>query len=112
MPRSVYWPLRHMSHSPTAQFGQGRIGPAHDPNDKVPFFSPLGPGSMTRGPSDSWPSVSRCFAGRRPTVLPFGNLDVGAADANGHCLDEHGAVRMSGSGILLGGRNRVASVRQ
>ena len=23
MPRSVYWPLRHMSHSPTAQFGHG-----------------------------------------------------------------------------------------
>ena len=23
MPRSVYWPLVHMSHSPTAQFGQG-----------------------------------------------------------------------------------------
>ena len=23
MPRSVYWPFRHMSHSPTAQLGQG-----------------------------------------------------------------------------------------
>ena len=36
MPCSVYWPLRHMSHSPTAQRGtRHRVGPADDPDDEV-----------------------------------------------------------------------------
>ena len=36
MPRSVYWPLRHMSHSPTAQLGQGTgSGRRTMPDDQV-----------------------------------------------------------------------------
>ena len=69
MPRSVYWPLRHMSHSPTAQLGQGTgSGRRTIPTTRSPFLSELlGPGSMTR-PRDSWPSTRRVLprtAGRQ-----------------------------------------------
>ena len=65
MPRSVYCPLRHISHSPTAQLGQGTgSGRRTMPTTRSPFFqAPFGPGSTTR-PSDSCPST-RC-------VLPRG----------------------------------------
>ena len=41
MPRSVYWPLRHMSHSPTAQFGHGTgSGRRTMPTTRSPGFRP------------------------------------------------------------------------
>ena len=68
IPRSVYCPFRHMSHSPTAQLGHGTAsGRRTMPTTRSPFFSPaLGPGSSTR-PSDSCPSTSReCPEGAQP----------------------------------------------
>jgi hypothetical protein len=64
MPRSVYWPLRHMSHSPTAQLGQGTgSGRRTMPTTKSPSCKPpVGPGSSTR-PSDSCPSTKRALPG-------------------------------------------------
>ena len=71
IPRSVYSPLRHMSHSPTAQLGQGTgSGRRTMPTTRSPFFSPpLGPGSSTR-PSDSWPSTRRGWPGGAQPYLP------------------------------------------
>ena len=71
MPRSVYWPLRHMSHSPTAQFGQGTgSGRRTIPTTRSPTLSELvGPGSMTR-PSDSCPSTRRDWPGGAQPYLP------------------------------------------
>src|ERR1700730_17960888 len=80
MPRSVYWPLRHMSHSPTAQFGLGTgSGRRTMPTSKSPFLGrPAGSGTRTR-PRDSWPSMRRVLPGR-PSVFPLDNLDVGTAN--------------------------------
>ena len=60
IPRSEYRPLLHMSHSPTAQFGQGTgSGRRTIPTIRSPSASPVaGPGSRTR-PSDSCPSTRR-----------------------------------------------------
>ena len=71
IPRSVYWPLRHMSHSPTAQLGQGTgSGRRTMPTTRSPFWSPLvGPGSTTR-PRDSWPSTRRACPGGAQPYLP------------------------------------------
>src|SRR5215510_8798164 len=71
MPRSVYRPFRHMSHSPTAQFGQGTgSGRRTMPTTRSPFFSPLlGPGSSTR-PRDSWPRTMRFSPGGAQPYLP------------------------------------------
>ena len=71
MPRSVYWPLRHMSHSPTAQLGQGTgSGRRTIPATRSPTLSaPEGPGSITR-PRDSWPSTRRDFPGGAQPYLP------------------------------------------
>ena len=71
MPRSVYLPLRHMSHSPTAQFGHGTgSGRRTMPTTRSPSRNALAvPGSMTR-PSDSWPSTSRALPGGAQPYLP------------------------------------------
>ena len=71
MPRSVYWPLRHMSHSPTAQLGQGTgSGRRTMPTTRSPFLSPpVGPGSTTR-PRDSWPSTRRVLPGGAQPYFP------------------------------------------
>ena len=71
MPRSVYWPFRHMSHSPTAQLGQGTgSGRRTMPTTRSPFWSaPLGPGSTTR-PSDSCPSTRRALPRGAQPYLP------------------------------------------
>jgi len=71
MPRSVYWPLRHMSHSPTAQFGHGTgSGRRTMPTTRSPFVSPpAGPGSTTR-PSDSWPNTRRVLPGGAQPYFP------------------------------------------
>src|SRR5215813_5439252 len=60
-----------MSHSPTAQFGQGTgSGRRTRPTTRSPFFSPLfGPGSSTR-PSDSWPRTRRVSPGGAQPYLP------------------------------------------
>jgi len=41
IPRSVYWPLRHMSDSPTAQLGRERVRTPDKPGHQVPFLSKL-----------------------------------------------------------------------
>src|SRR5262245_17785444 len=60
-----------MSHSPTAQFGQGTgSGRRTMPTTRSPFFNPLlGPGSRTR-PSDSWPRTRRVSPGGAQPYLP------------------------------------------
>src|SRR5918995_3484847 len=60
-----------MSHSPTAQLGQGTgSGRRTMPTTRSPFFSaPLGPGSTTR-PSDSWPRTRRVLPGGAVPYLP------------------------------------------
>src|SRR5215813_3762760 len=60
-----------MSHSPTAQFGQGTgSGRRTRPTTRSPFFNPLlGPGSSTR-PSDSWPRTRRVSPGGAQPYLP------------------------------------------
>src|SRR5262249_35077770 len=60
-----------MSHSPTAQFGQGTgSGRRTMPTTRSPFFNPLlGPGSSTR-PSDSWPRIRRDSPGGAQPYLP------------------------------------------
>ena len=67
MPRSVYWPLRHMSHSPTAQLGHGTgSGRRTMPTTRSPASKPAAGPRFTR-PSDSWPSTSRsCPGGGSP----------------------------------------------
>ena len=82
IPRSVYWPLRHMSHSPTAQLGQGTgSGRRTMPTTRSPFLSaarsgpgpPRGPGTRARargascpgGPSRTCPPRSRRPSRRR-----------------------------------------------
>ena len=102
IPRSVYWPLRHMSHSPTAQLGQGTgSGRRTMPTTRSPFLSPpLGPGSSTR-PSDSWPSTRRACARGSPAVLALGDLDVRPADADGHGFHEDRALAGVGLGDVL-----------
>ena len=63
MPRSVYRPFEHMSHSPTAQFGHGTgSGRRTMPTTWSPTANPVGPGSTTL-PSDSWPRISRSSPG-------------------------------------------------
>ena len=71
MPRSVYCPLRHMSHSPTAQFGHGTgSGRRTIPTTRSPGRRPLpGPASTTR-PSDSWPRTSRSRPGGAQPYAP------------------------------------------
>ena len=71
MPRSVYCPLRHMSHSPTAQLGQGTgSGRRTIPTIRSPACRPLrDPGSTTR-PSDSWPRISRSRPGGAQPYAP------------------------------------------
>src|SRR5208337_626984 len=71
MPRSVYWPLLHISHSPTAQFAQGTgSGRRTMPTTRSPFFKrPEGSGSNTR-PSDSCPSTSRSLPAGGQPYLP------------------------------------------
>ena len=71
IPRSVYWPLVHMSHSPTAQLGQGTgSGRRTIPTTRSPALKELlGPGSMTR-PRDSCPSTRRVFPGGAQPYFP------------------------------------------
>ncbi len=70
MPCSVYRPLRHMSHSSTAQFAQGtgsgwRTTPAtRSPGCNVPV------GSSSTRPSDSCPSTSRSWPGGASPYSP------------------------------------------
>src|SRR3954454_7012587 len=62
MPRSVNWPLRHMSHSPRAQHGHGTgSGRRTTPMTRSPALCLLHSGACTTRPSDSWPRVSRSW---------------------------------------------------
>ena len=102
MPRSVYWPLRHMSHSPTAQFGQGTgSGRRTMPTTRSPCFRPLdGPGSRTR-PSDSWPSTRRVLPGGAQPYLPSAiSISVPQTPAATASTNTE-PFRMSGSGNIL-----------
>ena len=102
MPRSVYCPLRHMSHSPTAQFGHGTgSGRRTMPTTRSPSRNPLpGPGSSMR-PSDSWPSTETGLLRRRPPVQTVHDLDVSAANPDRDRLDEYGSVARIRLGDVL-----------
>src|ERR1700733_7382538 len=92
IPRSVYWPLRHMSHSPTAQFGQGTgSGRRTMPTTKSPFLRLAAPSDSRTRPSDSWPSTRRVLAGGAHP-FPLHDLDVGAANSNRDGLHEYRAL--------------------
>ena len=93
MPRSVYWPLRHMSHSPTAQLGQGTgSGRRTMPTTRSPFLSaPVGPG-IDDAAEGFVPEHETRLARRRPAVLALDDLDVGPAHADGDGFHEHRAL--------------------
>ena len=58
MPRSVYFPLRHMSNSPCAQAPHGTgSGRRTTPAMRSPGAKPLAGGACSTRPSDSWPST-------------------------------------------------------
>ena len=89
MPRSVYSPLEHMSHSPTAQFGHGTgSGRRTMPTTWSPTANPVGPGRppapATRGRGSAAPR--RAVPSRRS---PLRDLRIGPADADGQRLDDH-----------------------
>ena len=93
MPRSVYWPLRHMSHSPTAQLGR-EPGPGRRtmPTTRSPVLSA---GLRTRVEHAAEGLVAEHEAllpGWGPAVFSLDDLDVGPADADGDRFDEHRAV--------------------
>ena len=90
MPRSVYWPFRHMSHSPTAQLGHGTgSGRRTMPTTRSPFLQPAdsGPGPP-RGRGIRGPSTRRVLPWRGPAVLALHDLDVGPANADRDGFDE------------------------
>ncbi len=72
MPRSVYWPLVHMSQSPAAQAGQGTgSGRRTMPTTRSPGANPVpGAASATR-PSDSCPMMSRSWPGGAHPYSPL-----------------------------------------
>ena len=70
-----------MSHSPTAQAGQGpdRAGARCRRRDRR-GLKPLPGGASSTRPSDSWPRIRRSGR-RRPAVVAGDDFPVGAADA-------------------------------
>ena len=94
IPRSVYWPLRHMSHSPTAQLGQGTgSGRRTIPTTRSPFLSPPARSRVHHAPERFVAEDEARLAGRSPAVLPLDDLDVGPADADGDGLHEDRPLR-------------------
>ena len=102
MPRSVYWPLRHMSHSPTAQFGHGTgIGPADDADHEITRLEPAVRPRIHHAAERFVAQHEAPLAARRPTVLAFRDLGVGAADADGDGFDQHRPVARVGLRHLI-----------
>ncbi len=75
MPRSVYSPLVHMSHSPTAQFAHG-IGSGRRtiPTSRSPFLNELLDPWVNHAAEGFMSQDKPPLAGGRPTVLPFDDL--------------------------------------
>ena len=90
MPCSVYSPLRHMSHSPTAQFAHGTgSGMPHDAGDEVAGRAARSPRApRAPGPSDSWPRIRCSSPGGAWPYCAGDDLAVGPADADRDRLDE------------------------
>src|SRR5262249_41352259 len=82
------------AHVPLADRAVGArhgIGPAHDADDQIPGAKPAGPridDATERFVTEDEASL----AFRRPAVLALGDLDVGAADADGDRLDDDRAI--------------------
>src|SRR3954471_918699 len=71
MPRSVYWPLRHMSNSPRAHAPHGTgSGRRTTPTTRSPGAKPLPSGASRTRPSDSWPRMSRSSPGGAQPYSP------------------------------------------
>ena len=112
MPRSVYWPLRHMSHSPTAQLGQGTgSGRRTMPTTRSPSLSPpVGPGSTTR-PRDSWPSTRRVLPRGAQPYLPSAISTSVPQTPTAMASTSTEPSRASGSGTSSSVRSRASSAR-
>ena len=99
MPCSVYWPLRHMSHSPAAQAGQGtgsgcRTMPTTMVAGREAAVRRRFAHAAERLVAEDQPLV----AGRRFAVVARDDLAVGAADAERERLDQDRAFAGGGSG--------------
>ena len=72
MPRSVYWPLVHMSQCPSAHAGHGTGSRRRTmPTTRSPVPKPVpGAASITR-PSDSCPMMSRSCPGGADPYSPL-----------------------------------------
>ena len=102
MPRSVYWPLRHMSHSPTAQLGHGMgSGRRTMPTTRSPSLQPAARARIQHTAEGFVAQYEARLAGRRPAVLPLHDLDVGPADADGDGFDKYRALACVGLGDIL-----------
>src|SRR3954465_9498261 len=101
MPRSVYWPLRHMSHSPTAQAGHGTgSGRRTMPTIRSPFARPLPPPRPPPPPARP-PSAPPERLGAEPQALLSGwgvavfardDFTIGATDAERDGAHQHRPV--------------------
>ena len=97
IPRSVYWPLRHMSHSPTAQLGQGTgSGRRTIPTTRSPFLNELLSTWINDAAEGFMSQHQARLSRRRPAVFPLDDLDVRPADADGYRFDQDRALTQIG----------------
>ena len=72
MPRSVYWPLVHMSQSPAAQAAQGSGSRRRTmPTTRSPGLNPDPAGASLTRPSDSCPITRRSAPGGAAPYSPL-----------------------------------------
>src|SRR3954463_15159297 len=95
MPRSVYWPLRHMSPSPAAAAGQGhRIGPPHDADNAIAHGEAAAGRRRDHLPVGFMAGPQAAGAGRRFAVSAADDFTIGAADAECEAADQERAMRL------------------
>ena len=101
MPRSVYWPLRHMSHSPAAQSAHGTgSGRRTMPTTRSPGAKPL-PAAPQHAAERFVAEDQPLAPGRRPAVVAGDDLAVGAADADRQRLDQQRPAVRRGLGPFV-----------
>ena len=89
MPCSVYWPLRHMSHSPTAQAGQGtgsRL--AHDADDVIAGLEAAIRRRLAHAAERLVAEDQPLRARAAPRRIAGDDLAIGAADAERERIDQ------------------------
>ena len=99
MPRSVYRPLRHMSHSPCAQAAHGTgSGRRTMPTTMVAGGEAAAVRRLEHAAERFVAEHQPLAARRRPAIGPGDDLAIGAADAQREGLDEQGPGSVGGSG--------------